>query len=230
MILVSYKKKDIALGKRRNMDPEDMEMLYEKHRNRIYQKAKNNSVNEYIVEEMVQEAFLRLYCESTDIPTEAVDKWLSVTVEHLIIDYVRHYYREELVNDSGWEARIEKLGRDFEKNFGENPEETLFRELKDREYHMFLKEFWEDLYSHNQQWHQALWLTCVQKKSRQEVAEVMDVSKDSVRGLLYRVRQWISCNYGQKYLQLRNDEWCDETSRQSKESGEYSLDKDRPVI
>ncbi len=188
------------------MDPEDMRVLYEKHRNRAFQEAKNNSVNEYIVEELVQEAFLRLYCEKGNIPAEAVGKWLSVTVEHLIIDYVRHHYREDLVNDSVWESGSEKFGSDFAGNLGENPEEKLLRELKNEEYRTFLKQFWKDLYSYNQQWFQVIWFTYVQKKSRKDVAETMRVSEDSVRGLLYRARQWIGCNYGQKYLQLRNNQ------------------------
>lgn len=189
-----------------------MERLYEKHRDRTYQKAKNHSVNEYIAEEIVQEAFLKLYYEWSDIPVEAVGKWLSVTVDHMIIDYIRHYYREDLVSDWRLECGIEKSGR----NLGENPEETFLRELQNRANCLFLQEFWEDLYSHNQQWFRVLWLTCVEKKSQKEVAEVLQISTDSVRGLLYRARQWISCNYGQDYLQLRDGQWSDESSRLNK--------------
>lgn len=200
------------------MAPEDMEMLYEKHRDRTYQKAKNHSVNEYIAEEMVQEAFLKLYYEWSDIPVEAVGKWLSVTVDHMIIDYIRHYCREYLLSDSEWEREIEKSGR----SLGENPEEAFLRKLKNREDRAFLQEFWEDLYSHNQQWFLALWLTCVEKKSQEDVAEMLEISKDSVRGLLYRSRQWISCNYGQDYLQLRNGQWRDDSSRVNKKGGNLS--------
>lgn len=200
------------------MDRENMEMLYEKHWDRTYKKAKNYSVNEYIAEDMVQEAFLKLCCEWSDIPVEAVGKWLSVTVEHMLIDYSRHYYREYLVDDSGLECGIEKS----ERNLGENPEETFLRELQNRANSLFLQEFWEGLYSHNQRWFQVLWLTYVQKKSRKEVAKAMHLSENSVRGLLYRAKQWICCNYGQDYLQLREGQWCDELSRLYKKSGSLS--------
>lgn len=200
------------------MDPENMEMLYEKHRDRTYQEAKNNSVNEYIVEEMVQEAFLKLYYEWSDIPVEAVGKWLSVTVDHMIIDYARHYYREDLVSDSRLECGIEKSAR----NLGESPEEVLLRELKDMKYRDFVQEVWEGLYSHNQRWFQVLWLTYVQKKSRKEVAKAMHLSENSVRGLLYRAKQWIGCNYGQDYLRLRNGQWRDDVSRLNEKRDDWS--------
>ncbi len=200
------------MGKRRNMDPEDMEMLYEKHKNRICQKANKSSVNEYIAEEIVQEAFLKLYCEESDIPAEAVGKWLSVTVDHMIIDHIRHFYREDLVSDSRWEYGIERTGKNLGDDLGESPEETFLRKMQDRATRLFLQEFLEDLYSHNQQWFQALWLTCVQKKSQKEVADMMQISIGSVKGLLYRARQWIGCNYGQDYRQLRNGQWRDDSS------------------
>ena len=187
------------MEKRRNMDPEILQMLYTKYWGRVYKEAINHSVNMQIAEDIAQETFIKLCLKGNDVPQEAVGKWLSVTAAHMAIDYQRHYGRETLVDLLFFGDDIFSGDRNF-------PEEEILQKYKEQEIEMYFQKIFRELYQHNKQWFWAMWLAYVKKLPRDDVADIMKISHTSLRGVLYRARQWVCCNYGACFLSLLNGE------------------------
>ena len=86
----------------------------------------------------------------------------------------------------------------------ENPEDTFFRKMKEREFMKLKEDIFAALYKKNLRWYDAITITYVLEKPQKEVAENMGVTLEVLHSMLYRARQWIKKNFEEEYDHLNN--------------------------
>lgn len=184
------------MGIKRDENISVTDQAYELYAEITYKIAMKYSANHYIAEEIVQEAFLKLHFHENHVDVENAGKWLAITVKNMALNYLRDSKKEcpidELVYDES-ETGTDQL---------DNPEILLLKKEKDAADIALLDEIFNELYVKNIRWYDAIMLTYVLGKPQKDAADEMGVTMEVFHSMLYRARQWIRKNYGEKYMHL----------------------------
>ena len=174
------------------------DVIYNDNYDIVYKAAMKYSRNHHTAEEITQKVFLKLYMNMDHININAARSWLLLTAKYMALNYKRDMAREYLV---------EEMDEDEKKILSEsceNPEDTFFRKMKEREFMKLKEDIFAALYKKNLRWYDAITITYVLEKPQKEVAENMGVTLEVLHSMLYRARQWIKKNFEEEYDHLNN--------------------------
>lgn len=142
-------------------------------------------------EEICQQVFLKYFEKMEYISDEFSKSWLVMTTKNKICDYFRKQYVYENV-DSVEEWKDKEIA-------GKDDIEQFVERMADKE---FLRRVLEELYMYNNDWHEAIVLTCVLDMPYAKAAQHLGISQSLLRARISRGRKYIRQRYGEEYETL----------------------------
>lgn len=176
--------------------------IYEEYKNLVLKVAYMYSDDYAVAEDIMQEAFLRLYKEIDEKPHPNVKAWLCTTAKYLAINYKKQITRRELSEISIVEIKGAE-DTENEINRGSTEEEYFEKLTKEGRYNLHERIF-SDLMEKNSKWYEAVMLVFVLEYSQVEAAKKMGMSEDAFYVMLHRARTWIRQNYRVEYEELNS--------------------------
>lgn len=181
-------------------------MLTENHEfNEIYKRYKNLVLKAAYIytkdfdaaEDIMQEAFLKLYKEMEKNKPENIKAWLCATAKYSALNYKKRADKEIP------EQEIEALAENHEKILTrESTEAEYFEKISERERFRLHERIFTRLLQKNPRWYEAIMLVCVLEYPQAEAAEKAGMSANAFYVMLHRARNWIKKNYGAEYEEL----------------------------
>lgn len=184
-------------------------MLTEKHNfNEVYAKYKNlvlktaflHSGDYDAAEDIMQEAFLRLYKEIDKKPHPNVKAWLCTTAKYLAINFKKQMDGKSAREIS--ETEIRSLENASDGNRRKSTEEECLELLKEEERRLLHERIFTGLMEKNPRWYEAVMLVFEMEYLQVNAAEKMNMSEEAFYVMLHRARKWIKKTYGVEYEEL----------------------------
>ena len=169
--------------------------IYDKYAESVYRTAMKYSDNHHIAEEIVQEAFLKLYLHRENVNVDAAGKWLSLTTKYMALNYIRDHAREILLEDVIYDDTEKLILED-------DPGNILFDRIKDEKRAKLLDDIFGALYRKSPRWYEAVTITYILGKPQQEVVDELGITLEVLHSILYRAKRWIRKNYEERYKHL----------------------------
>lgn len=171
----------------------EIDRLYKENVSKVYRTALYYVEDHYVAEEIVQEAFLKLYDNLGDICMESMPAWLITTAKNMAKNYLR---------DSKCETPMEEVPEQEVPYSSEGLDAQLIEVLRQKECRELHDTIFADLYEKNSRWYEAVTVSYTLDKPQKEVAEKMGISVDTLYSTLYRAKQWIKKYYEEQFHQL----------------------------
>ncbi len=170
------------------------EAVYAAYADKVYRTALYYSKNHHVAEEITQAVFFKLYQNMEDINLNKAEQWLCVVAKHMALNHIKK---------SKFEIPVEDIANACDKKVqGDSVEEVFFSKIKYEASVELTENIFAELLRVNEEWYDALTLTCILEKPQKEVAEIMGVSYDSLRKKISRARNWIREHYEEEYDHL----------------------------
>lgn len=173
--------------------------IYRAHSDSIFKVARHYSKSDEIAQEITQEAFFKLYTHFDDVDLEYVEAWLVTTTKNLLFNYNRDSKHEIL--DEALEVILE--AKEFlycigsaEESYMRKKQKHLAKNLRDK--------ILENLYKEHAEWYEAIVLVYCLDKPQKKAADELGITLTVLHSRLYRAKQWIRKNYGEKYEEVVN--------------------------
>jgi RNA polymerase sigma-70 factor (ECF subfamily) len=161
-------------------DDDAFRLLFERHHRLAYSVIYRHIGVQFEAEDLVQEAFLRVYRNAgTWEPTAKFSTWLYTVVSNLCLNYKRDKARDKLRLLSG----DEEGGNPLERMATEEAQEAEAMDAEDRA--RVVREAIQEL---PEQQRMALILSRYEDKSYEEVAEILGTTVAAVKSLTSRAR------------------------------------------
>lgn len=157
----------------------EIDRLYKENVSKVYRTALYYVEDHYVAEEIVQEAFLKLYDNLGDICMESGPAWLITTAKNMAKNYLR---------DSKWETPMEEVPEQEVPYSSEGLDAQLIEVLRQKECRELHDTIFADLYEKNSRWYEAVTVSYTLDKPQKEVAEKMGISVDTLYSTLYRAK------------------------------------------
>lgn len=152
------------------------QLLYDRHRNRVYQTAVRYLKSPHLGQEVVQDVFMKLWFERHDLQRfSSLEAWIYTVARNNIMNRLKRLAVE-------WKA-LHHLG-----NQSVSSDEYTLQQLDDREYSRVLKEVVAEL---PQQQRQVFELARHEKLSYAEIGERLRISPLTVKTHMARALQQI---------------------------------------
>ena len=168
---------------------EDIYMRYQKD---VYRTCLHLSGDEALAADMTQQAFVNFYERFETTKVECVKAYLTRSARNLLINYFRDTQKE-------WKPTEEEEGvlesilvtEGVEESYFEDVQKSLAKELSD--------EIMEDLKAHHQTWYEILHMLIFLEMNHDEIAEILEITKDVLYSRLHRAKLWIQKNYKESF-------------------------------
>lgn len=171
--------------------------IFSEYYNGILKLISKRVHNYDLAQDICQETFIRLYANIDDIDEVSVKGWLIVTARNIAIDLNRRSKHIEYLN-----VYDEKDSEAFDHIIkGKAFVESEYNEKLRKEFRIKIL---KHIQSVNKDWHTIIEYTVMLDKSQDEIARQMGISKEVLRGKLFRARKWIKKEYGGEYDDLKD--------------------------
>lgn len=162
-------------------------VLYERHRPAALRYARSLTAGDFAANDAVSDAFLRVYSAMAkgDGPADAFRAYLFTAIRSAVVDDVRRTSRLSYTDD-------------LEPYADRDEPVDAAAVQEDRE---FISRAFAAL---TDQWKQVLWLTSVEGRRHNEVAEILGLKANAVAALALRAREGLRQNYLTAHLSTTN--------------------------
>lgn len=174
--------------------------IYAKYKNLVLKTACLYSGDYGMAEDIMQEAFLRLYKEIDEKPHPNPKAWLCTTAKYLAINSRIKMERRLAGEISETELKsLENVSPEVEIK---STEEDYFEILRKEETRSLHECIFECLMEKNPRWYEAVMLVFEMEYQQVNAAKKMNMSEDAFYALLHRAKEWIKKTYGVEYEEL----------------------------
>ena len=162
----------------------------------IYKISMHYTKDEDAAQEITQQAFYKLYIHFDNVNPEKARAWLVQTVKHLAFNRTRDSKGKVLGEVIDFATGSESVSPNIEDQYIREEQQKVEREL--------VESIFGRLHEEHPTWYEALTLVYCLEKPQLEVADELDISIEVLHSRLYRAKQWIRKNYGDKYKEVVN--------------------------
>jgi len=172
--------------------------VYDANMEKVYKVAYYYSGNHHTAQDVTQTVFIKLYMNMDNINMKNVEAWLKTTAKHMALNETKADAKK---------VDIEELAEDIDmvidkEVYLESLEDSLIREINEKERMEFGERIYADLYRKNKRWYEAMTITYILQRPQKEVAKTMGVSLSVLQMMLYRAKNWIRKNYQNQFDHL----------------------------
>lgn len=178
----------------------DFNEIYAKYKNLVLKTAYLYSGDYNAAEDIMQEAFLRLYKEIDEKPHPNVKAWLCTAAKYLAINYKKKMDGKSAREIS--ETEIKSLENTAGGNRRKSTEAECLELLKEEERRKLHESIFTCLMEKNPRWYEAVMLVFEMEYLQVNAAEKMNMSEEAFYVMLHRARKWIKKTYGVEYEEL----------------------------
>lgn len=179
---------------------QEFNRIYETHKDLVLRVAYVYAGDLMVAEDIMQEAFLKLYKEMEEKQCDSAAAWLCVTARRLAYNHQKRTrgrkVREIPVDfQSAESSGYEKCRWSTEAEYLEELTESQRRSLHEK--------IMVQLMEKNPRWHEAIMLVCILERSQTDAAQSMGMTEDAFYVMLHRARTWIRKKYGVEYEEMK---------------------------
>lgn len=173
---------------------EEFEEIYRTYKDDIYRISLYYTKDEHIAQDISQNVFYQFYFHINDVKAECVRAYLIRSARNMSYNWLRSVSR-----DVGGEY-LDTIPEENVPHY--STEEEYIRDEEKREIIEFTKELMERLREHNESWYDIVNLLYCLGKTREMVADELDISRELLYDKLYRAKQWLRKNFEDEYRNL----------------------------
>lgn len=160
------------------MTNDEFETCFHQYENMVLRVIARRISDSYMVQELCQQVFFKLYLNRNHVDTEFVKAWLIHTSKNIVYDYYRKAgYRHEV--------SLDEIGSD-QQSFSQ---EVQCEEKLD-DYDLLMRVL-RKVKQVNREWFELLILNCVEELSYAEISEALCETETALRARMFRMRSYI---------------------------------------
>ncbi|MCI5648191.1 MAG: RNA polymerase sigma factor [Fusicatenibacter sp.] len=167
------------------MKRSEFDRVYKENTAFTYREALYETKNAALAEDITQEVFLKLYINIEDIREDEVKSWLRTVAKNTARSYFRKaaHYQETNLDDL-----VDFLIK----------EEDLSDPGNKQNHSEFEEKVMDALYEYNKEWYYLIREIKIKKRSYNEVAAELGISRNNLGVKLHRAKDWLIANFGKE--------------------------------
>lgn len=174
---------------------ERFESIYRSYEADVYRACLHLAQDEYLAEEMTQQAFVNFYERFDTLEIECVKGYLIQSAKNLIYNYYRDTQKEWKPDEEEEELlEMNLITGSVEDQYFDEMKKALAKELTD--------EILAGLKEHNEGWYDMIYKMFILDMSHEEISQELGVTKEVLYSRLHRAKLWIQKNYKENFKKI----------------------------
>lgn len=171
--------------------------LYQEYMDDIYKVCLHYAKNEYVAQDIMQQAFTNFYEHIGEVQPDCVRAYLVRSSKNLVYNYYRTLKHEVQCETEEGKSLLEEFPT-------ASLEEEYFGERQQIMQEAFSEDILEDMKKEHEGWYKVIMLLYVMGKSYDEAAKELGISKGVLYSRSKRAKYWARKNYGDRFDELFN--------------------------
>ena len=162
--------------------------LVKKHKHEIFRFAKGYVHDDYIADDLAQEAFLELYKNFENVDPNKVVGYIKIIIEHKFSNFKRD---NKYLNDVSLDEFCESPGTT------PSAEDVYIHRMEEKRNKALSKNILEKLRKKNQEWYDVVVWNYYTKRTLVELARIKGVEPKTIYARLNRAEKWLKKTFGE---------------------------------
>ncbi|MDD2978897.1 MAG: sigma-70 family RNA polymerase sigma factor [Hespellia sp.] len=168
--------------------------IYRNYNNFVYRVAFQILGDKHLADDIMQDVFLKLLTVFEETDQGGIASWLHSTTSHMAFNYLkkakREILKETIFDDYGNMGMVKSIDEEYVMG------------QRDEEFHRLHTSIMQEMMDKNPKWYDAFHMCYTLKVPQSEVAAEMEITVDSLKGMLKRTKNWMRKCYGVEYKEI----------------------------